>query len=154
MLKQMKRTPEVYKAKNVFFVTSTVEARSYNWWKFVAIIEGKVIFNDYRYSVTTAKHQRQVNALMRELGIKIDIAMPVPKGLQCYASLEEVILASEEYLCEQIGEQEIKRQEKYARAKQRKAEKQALLDAEFKANLDSITYADVIAFRATKGGAR
>ena len=49
----MKRTP-VYKASNVKFNYETIEAFSYNWWQFVKVIGGKVIFNNYNYSNTTS----------------------------------------------------------------------------------------------------
>lgn len=48
----------VYEAANVFFNRDTTEAYSYNWWLFVARINGKVVFNDYSYSPTTRKHQQ------------------------------------------------------------------------------------------------
>jgi hypothetical protein len=119
-MKQMKRSPNLWKQTNLLFDSAKIYATSYVWWKFVAIIEGKVIFNDYRYSVTTSKHQCKVRSLMTQLGIKIDITMPVPKGLQCYSSLSEAILAAEEHLCDVISESELKREERNLKAKHRR----------------------------------
>lgn len=65
-----------------------VEAWSYHWWQFLKIIEGKVVFNDYRYSPTTGKHQGQVRDLLEELSIKVDLFLPISGGLQNKSSLE------------------------------------------------------------------
>lgn len=80
-MKYMKRA-EIYKAANVTFDPKTIRAYSYEWWCFVKPINGKIIFNAYRYSVTTAKHQAKVERLMSELGLRIDQTVECPKGLQ------------------------------------------------------------------------
>lgn len=121
-MKYMKRL-KIYKGRNVTFNPETFEAFSYGWWRFVDQIDGLVVFNNYRYSVTTAKHQRWVGGLMENLGIKIDITMPLPRGISRDQTLEEMILEAEEHLCDVFLENEIRKQEKYERAKQRKAEK-------------------------------
>lgn len=72
----------IYKASNVTFNPNTVQAYSYDWWKFVAVINGFVVFNNYRYSVSTGKHQSKVRRLMDELGLKIDVYVNIPEGLQ------------------------------------------------------------------------
>lgn len=72
----------IYKASNVSFDPKTCEARSYAWWIFVRKIGNKVVFNNYRYSVTTAKHQSKVRWLLAELGINIDVEIEAPQGLQ------------------------------------------------------------------------
>jgi hypothetical protein len=117
----MKRS-NIYKATNVTFNPKTLDAHSYSWWRFVAKVEGKVIFNDYRYSVTTAKHQSKVRHLLESLGIKVDIYLQLPKGIDS-RPLNELIIEAEETLCDQFLNEEIKKQERYARAKQRKLEK-------------------------------
>lgn len=109
-MKQLKRTPNIFKSKNVVFDSSSCRAYSYSWWRFVDRVDGKIIFNSYRYSVTTAKHQRAVKGLLGDLGIKIDIDMPVPRGLQQYGSLAEAIVDAEEHLCDQYLESELKRE--------------------------------------------
>lgn len=72
----------LYKASNVTFNPKTLEANSYGWWSFVRVINGQVVFNDYRYSSSTQRHQRKVRNLMEALGIKIDIFVESPEGLQ------------------------------------------------------------------------
>ena len=81
-MKHMKRS-NIYQCSNYncTFSPTKIEAFSYRWWKFVGVVEGKVIFNDYRYSNSTSKHQSKVRRLMADLGIKIDISMSVPQGL-------------------------------------------------------------------------
>jgi hypothetical protein len=51
----------------------TIEARSYQHWLFVTNINGLVVFNDYKYSISTAKHQSAVRRLLQGLKIKIDV---------------------------------------------------------------------------------
>jgi hypothetical protein len=133
----MKRTG-IYKANNVTFNPTTLEAFSYHWWKFVAVVEGKVVFNNYFYSNSTAKHQSKVRNLMSELGIKIDIEMPLRGGILRKGetryhhgmviegkTLAEMILEAEETLCNKYLENELKKQERYERRKQRLAEERA-----------------------------
>lgn len=89
----------VYKDANVVFNPETCEGFSYKWWKFVSKIKGKVVFNSYKYSVTTSKHQYKMRSLLRQLGIKIDIEVECPKGLQdlesgirYYNNLNEILM--------------------------------------------------------------
>lgn len=117
-MKQLKRSG-IYKATNVTFDPATIDAYSYGWWRFVAVVEGKVIFNNYRYSNTTAKHQYKVRTLLAELGIKIDMELPLRKGID-YRPLAELILEAEEYLCDEILENEMKREERNLKAKHRR----------------------------------
>jgi hypothetical protein len=65
----MKRT-NTYRANNVVFDPKIIEASSYNWWIFCKKIQGQIVFNNYRYSVSTQKHQRKVLNLMSDLGIE------------------------------------------------------------------------------------
>lgn len=57
-------------------------AYSYDWWRFVERIDGLLVFNSYRYSVTTSSHQSAVRALLRELAIVISLEIEAPNGLQ------------------------------------------------------------------------
>lgn len=59
----------------------TGDAHSYGWWRFVAVIKGKVVFNDYQYSMTTRCHQGLVEDLFKELGIKIDYVVNFRESL-------------------------------------------------------------------------
>jgi hypothetical protein len=72
----------VFKASNVAFDPNTCVATSYRWWIFVSRIGGKVVFNNYHYSMSTNKHQSKVDSLLSQLGIKIDVRFEAPKGLQ------------------------------------------------------------------------
>ena len=72
----------VFKAANFYFDPTEVFATSYNWWVFIKKIKGKVIFNDYNYSNSTAKHQSKARSLLYKLGIKPALVISAPKGLQ------------------------------------------------------------------------
>lgn len=104
------------------FNPETFEAHSYHWWKFVAKVEGLIVFNNYRYSVSTSKHQAKIRNLLRELNIKVDLELPLPKGINS-SFLQDLIVEAEEYLCDEIGREELKRQDRNAKAKQRRFEK-------------------------------
>ena len=71
-----------YEASHVYCQVSPVSAYSYNWWQFAKVIDNKVVFNSYGYSPSTIGHQHKVRALLRELGIRIDVVVEVPQGLQ------------------------------------------------------------------------
>jgi hypothetical protein len=131
-MKYMKRAG-IYKAANVTFDPIKVQAYSYSWWRFVGIVEGKVVFNNYRYSSTTSKHQSKVRNLMKELGIKIDFELPLRQGIlfeneTSYKhgtttkgqTLEQMIIQAEEYLCGKFLEEQVKKQERYQKQKERK----------------------------------
>lgn len=68
-----------YKGSNVGFNPRTLEAYSYGWWNFTKVMNGCLVFNYYRYSVSTVRHQSKVQELLRNLDIKVDY----------YVSLEE-----------------------------------------------------------------
>jgi hypothetical protein len=72
---------QVFKSTNAFFNPLTMTAISYKWWTFVRLIKGKVVFNDYNYSMTTCKHQNNVKSVMRDLGIKIDLEVATYESL-------------------------------------------------------------------------
>lgn len=100
----MKYYPDrkLFIAPNVVFNAERIEAHSCSWWKFVAIIDGLVVFNNYRYSTTTSGHQRKVRNLMQDLRIRIDIEAPFHEGLQALSNDEQYdfIQDAEERLCE------------------------------------------------------
>lgn len=114
---------EQWEASNVTLKVSqtmdglNVEAFSYEWWKFVAVINGKVVFNGYRYSNTTAKHQSKVRQKLSEMDIKIDFVVDTNKSLNDYDVLTAAI-NSEKYDIKEL-------EEKLASNKRKKA-----LDAE------------------------
>lgn len=78
----------VYLRANQVFSPARCQATSYGWWLFVDRIGDRVVFNSYRYSTTTSKHQSQMRQLLRELGIAIDVEIEAPKGLQDLAAAE------------------------------------------------------------------
>lgn len=90
-----------YKASNVSFKPETCEAYSYDWWLFVANINGKVVFNAYNYSNSTCKHQSKVRSLLDALGISIDYTVSCRTSLsnsewaaQALKTLDTFILES------------------------------------------------------------
>lgn len=54
------------------FDISLCEARSYGHWRYVKMENNQLVFNRYKYSVTTSKHQREMLSLLDALGIKVD----------------------------------------------------------------------------------
>lgn len=79
------------------FCPVAVEARSYNHWVFVKRIKGKVVFNDYSYSNSTAKHQSAMRGLLRDLKIKIDVTVSqrdsLSHGIDVKGIIREIELA-------------------------------------------------------------
>jgi hypothetical protein len=71
-----------YRISNCTFDTYTCVALSWDWWQFVRCIDGLVVFNSFRYSNSTSRHQRMTCALLSELGLTIDMEVECPGGLQ------------------------------------------------------------------------
>ncbi len=71
---QWKPRLKIYQGSNRknTFNPETFEGRSYGHWLYVTKIKGKVIFNDYSYSVTTNGHQGEMRAFLRET-LKINL---------------------------------------------------------------------------------
>lgn len=59
----------------------TLEARSYRWYSIARKLKGKLVLNDYAYSVTTRKHTGILQQLFRELGLSY-VSIEAPQGLQ------------------------------------------------------------------------
>lgn len=70
--------------KNNEFDPKEFQATSYNWWTYVAKINGKVVFNAFPYSNTTQNHQRNMRALLKTLKIKIDVTVNMRKSLDSF----------------------------------------------------------------------
>src|SRR5574338_865594 len=66
---------------NVFNAVTQI-ATSYDWWIYLKRINGRLVFNNYTYSNTTAKHQSKMRQLLRQLGLEIDLFIEAPNGLQ------------------------------------------------------------------------
>jgi len=111
----------IYKASNVTFNPTTKDAYSYSWWRFVGVVEGVLIFNDFNYSASTIKHQYKVRRLMESLGINPDLTLSLPRGIRHDQTLEELIVEGEEQLCNEFLHQE----ELKIRRAERRAEKRA-----------------------------
>lgn len=84
-MKYMKRA-KIYKdySGNNTFNPETFEAKSYQWWVYVKDFNGVKVFNSYRYSPTTAKHQNNMRGLLEDLGERVDHMweLECPNGLQ------------------------------------------------------------------------
>ena len=57
---------------NVVTLGKGLSAVSYNWWTYLKVVDGHIVFNQYKYSLTTQKHQRECLRLLESRGIKID----------------------------------------------------------------------------------
>lgn len=131
------KTLGVYKnaTGTLTFNPLTSEAYSYKWWRFVAKIDGLLIFNNYFYSKTTAKHQRKIKNLLNQLNIKIDLELSLENGITYDKSLTELIEQSEHELCDKFLANELKKQEKYRRKRniflRKKSRLEALLDEDY-----------------------
>jgi hypothetical protein len=75
------KTKNTYKASNVELNLNTMTAVSYNWWTFLKIIDGKLVFNSYAYSPSTQRQQSKVLRVLAEKGIKIDFIIESRKSL-------------------------------------------------------------------------
>lgn len=72
--------------KNNEFDLETFNARSYRHWLYCTKIKGKVVFNNYNYSVTTNAHQSNLKDLFNQLGIKIDLQVSMYSSLTNFSS--------------------------------------------------------------------
>ena len=125
-MKQLKRTPNIWKANNLKLDTDKMEAYSYGWWGFLKKIEGKLVFNNHFYSVTTRKHQFEVRRRLLLLGIKIDVELPFEAGLhRAPETLKELYELAEIEACDDLLEKEYKKRESYLRRRDKlKAERE------------------------------
>lgn len=89
-MKYFKRS-NTWKASNVYYNGNTGQAYSYGWWRFVDVINGYVIFNDFGYSTSTKCHQRKVQKLLDQLGIQVDFYVEAPSGLQSFDAMGEAV---------------------------------------------------------------
>jgi hypothetical protein len=83
-----------YEASNVSFNAETLEAFSYSWWKFVSVVNGVLVFNNYYYSSSTGKHQRKVRNLLETLGIKPQLVIRRSNKSLGVDSLQEEIIST------------------------------------------------------------
>lgn len=78
---KLKKKSGLYEASNVTFDPKALTATSYNWWYFVKVFKGKVVFNNYQYSPSTRRHQSKVRSLLSDLGINIDLVVELTQSL-------------------------------------------------------------------------
>lgn len=114
---------KVYKASHVEFDPINLNAYSYGWWRFLAVVDGKLIFNNFPYSRATMRHQGLVRRLLSDLNIKIDIEMPIPSGINSNYLFDELVVIAEEYLCSEYLESEAKREKRNERARLRRIQR-------------------------------
>lgn len=118
-----------YKASNVLFHCPSTTAYSYSWWCFVKIINGQLIFNNYKYSNSTIRHQYKVRALLAELGLKVDRFVQVRGGLQNITTLRELNEKENKTLTDIEAAKEYMRKRRNERARQRRLERKTALKA-------------------------
>lgn len=121
---------KIYKSNNVTFDPETLSAYSYDWWQFVRVINGKVVFNGYFYSPTTAKHQSKVRNLLASLNINIDVVVKTRAGLQACNGVyggKEIALDA---IREALFSKDIERAEKIAEVFKTKITKEDIQHAE------------------------
>lgn len=71
----------VWERPNLIFNPATGLGTSYAWYNIAQIIDGCLYLNNYRYSVTTAKHVRELRGLFNILGLHFR-ELAAPAGLQ------------------------------------------------------------------------
>ena len=77
-----------FEKSNLTYHPESGRGYSYNWYRIVDKIGGKVVLNTYVYSRTTAGHISDIRRLMRELGVKIDIEIEAPRGLKNHEAIK------------------------------------------------------------------
>jgi hypothetical protein len=81
-------------ASNNAFRLDDCTAWSYSHWCYYKVIDGKGVFNRYRYSVTTARHQSNMRDLIHTLGLPIDIEVDTRRSISSFdaADIRKVLL--------------------------------------------------------------
>ena len=136
-MKHFKRSG-LYKASNVSFDPVKIEALSYDWWVFVSRIGKLTVFNDYRYSLSTSKHQSKVRALLSDLGIKIDRTVSFRSSLRGVSTLRELNKLQRDQDHDNAVEAEEKRIERNAKARRRRIEALKLEKIEIEQRLGQV----------------
>ncbi len=81
----------LYKASNVSYNPTTKEAKSWDWWVFVKVINNKVVFNGHRYSVSTGRHQSKVRRLLHNQYVTIDFYIDTVESLNSSNALPDAL---------------------------------------------------------------
>lgn len=119
-----KRNQYENSTKSFVFDLNEFKAVSYRWWPFVRKVKGKVVFNAYRYSVSTAKHQDQARRILKDLKVKIDMTVHIREPLP--TSMREIRKLEKESRAHDLCEAETKRLRRNERARERRAAKKAI----------------------------
>jgi hypothetical protein len=117
---------EVYKnssGKN-WLSLKEMSGYSYDWWQYLKVMKGKVVFNNYTYSNSTAKHLNDAMRVLRDNNIKIDVEIAAPRGLQ-QDGLESAI----EYQLDKLNTAKERLANKLTRQKTRPMLEQQIEDA-------------------------
>jgi hypothetical protein len=121
-----------FEASNVYFDDKNKIAVSYNWWVFVKEINGLIVFNWYKYSRSTIKHQDKVDWLLRELNITVDRTVSFRESLERCHSLKDLKEAQKRQDEMNKINDERKRVERNKRAKERRQKAKELLKTDKK----------------------
>jgi len=116
-LRLKKRTGE-FVASNVYLDPIALHATSYRWWHMLKNIGGIVVFNSFNYSTSTSQHQWKVRETLKQLGIKIDLEIESPNGLQDLSSAIERYENQIKYLSALIRSPRTRADKNKERAKQ------------------------------------
>jgi len=70
---------------------NNLKATSYDWWQYLAVIKGKIVFNDYNYSSATNKHQAECRSLLSKNGIQVDLFIKTEHSLTDERAVQNAI---------------------------------------------------------------
>lgn len=83
---------KLYKTKNLVLDPATLRSTSYEWWQLTGKVSGVVIFNTYKYSVTTGKHIDKIFCVLKDLGQEwIEVQSPTNLTLRWVDEVETAI---------------------------------------------------------------
>jgi hypothetical protein len=107
-MKHLKRQ-NFYQSSNLTFFPENGAGYSFNWYRIVDRIKGNVILNTYRYSATTGRHIWKIRKLLNDLGIRIDLEIEAPKGLQDLNAAIEFYIENNDRLQKEINQKGTKK---------------------------------------------
>lgn len=79
---------KTFEKSNLTYCPETGRGYSYGWYRIVDRIGGKVVLNTYQYSKSTGRHITHIVRLLSELGVKIDVSVEAPNGLQNHGAIQ------------------------------------------------------------------
>lgn len=75
------KTKHMMKAANVELCLITLKSYSYGWWLMSKRVGNKIVFNSYKYSKSTIRHQDRVISILAQMSGDI-VRVECPQGLQ------------------------------------------------------------------------